>query len=118
MAVFNYKVVDRDGKNKKGTIEAPNRDGAEKKLKSEGYSIMSLTEQSSPLGDIGLFKKKVKSELQSALEHRDGRLPRLHDHVDRGREQLIRIVGGASGSTTSPTSTNNLPPNFSDSIQH
>lgn len=61
MAVFNYKVVDRDGKNKKGTIEAPDRDGAEKKLKSEGYSIMSLTEQSSPLGDIGLFKKKVKS---------------------------------------------------------
>ena len=61
MAVFNYKVVDRDGKNKKGTIEAPNRDGAEKKLKSEGYSIMSLTEQSSPLGDISLFKKKVKS---------------------------------------------------------
>lgn len=61
MAVFNYKLVDRDGKNKKGTIEAPNRDGAEKKLKSEGYSIMSLTEQSSPLGDIGLFKKKVKS---------------------------------------------------------
>lgn len=61
MAVFNYKVVERDGKNKKGTIEAPNRDGAEKKLKSEGYSIMSLTEQSSPLGDIGLFKKKVKS---------------------------------------------------------
>ena len=60
MAVFNYKVVDRDGKNKKGTIEAPNRDGAEKKLKSEGYSIMSLTEQSSPLGNIG-FKKKVKS---------------------------------------------------------
>ena len=60
MAVFNYKVVDRDGKNKKGTIEAPNRDGAEKKLKSEGYSIMSLTEQSSPLVNIG-FKKKVKS---------------------------------------------------------
>lgn len=60
MAVFNYKVVDRDGKNKKGTIEAPNRDGAEKKLKSEGYSIMSLTEQSSQLGGIG-FKKKVKS---------------------------------------------------------
>lgn len=60
MAVFNYKVVDRDGKNKKGAIEAPNRDGAEKKLKSEGYSIMSLTEQNSPLGNIG-FKKKVKS---------------------------------------------------------
>ena len=55
MAVFNYKVVDRDGKNKKGTIEAPNRDGAEKKLKSEGYSIMSLTEQSSPLGGIGFM---------------------------------------------------------------
>ncbi len=60
MAVFNYKVVDRDGKNKKGTIEAPNRDGAEKKLKSDGYAIMSLTEQNNPFSG-GLIKKKVKS---------------------------------------------------------
>lgn len=60
MAVFNYKVVDKDGKNKKGTIEAPNRDGAEKKLKSDGYSIMSLTEQNNPFSG-GLIKKKVKS---------------------------------------------------------
>lgn len=61
MAVFNYKVVDKDGKNKKGTVDAPNRDSAEKKLKSEGYSIMSLTEQNSPLSGGGFFKKKVKS---------------------------------------------------------
>ena len=61
MATFNYKVVDRDGKNKKGTIEAYNRDGAEKKLKADGYTIMSLTEQSSPLAG-GFFKKKVKSK--------------------------------------------------------
>lgn len=61
MATFNYKVVDRDGKNKKGTIEASNKDGAEKKLKADGYTIMSLTEQSSPLAG-GLFKKKVKSK--------------------------------------------------------
>lgn len=60
MAVFNYKVIDRNGKSQKGTIDAANRDGAEKKLKAEGYSIMSLTEQSSPLGG-GMFKKKVKS---------------------------------------------------------
>ena len=60
MAVFNYKVVDKDGKNKKGTIEAPNRDGAEKKLKSDGYSIMSQTEQNNPFSG-GLIKKKVKS---------------------------------------------------------
>ena len=60
MAVFNYKVVDKDGKNKKSTIEAPNRDGAEKKLKSDGYSIMSLTEQNNTFSG-GLIKKKVKS---------------------------------------------------------
>ena len=61
MAVFNYKVVDKNGKNKKGTIEAPNRDGAEKKLKADGYVIMSLTEQNSPFSG-GLIKKKVKSK--------------------------------------------------------
>ena len=61
MAVFNYKVVDKNGKNKKGTIEAPNRDGAEKKLKADGYAIMSLTEQNTPFSG-GLIKKKVKSK--------------------------------------------------------
>ena len=61
MAVFNYKVVDKNGKNKKGTIEAPNRDGAEKKLKADVYAIMSLTEQNSPFSG-GLIKKKVKSK--------------------------------------------------------
>ena len=61
MAVFNYKVVDKIGKNKKGTSEAPNRDGAEKKLKADGYAIMSLTEQNSPFSG-GLIKKKVKSK--------------------------------------------------------
>ena len=61
MAVFNYKVVDKNGKKKKGTIEAPNRDGAEKKLKADGYAIMSLTEQNSPFSG-GLIKKKVKSK--------------------------------------------------------
>lgn len=61
MAVFNYKVVDKNGKNRKGTIEAPNRDGAEKKLKADGYAIMSLTEQNSPFSG-GLIKKKVKSK--------------------------------------------------------
>ena len=61
MAVFNYKVVDKNGKNKKGTIEAPNRDGAEKKLKADGFAIMSLTEQNSPFSG-GLIKKKVKSK--------------------------------------------------------
>lgn len=61
MAVFNYKVVDKNGKNEKGTIEAPNRDGAEKKLKADGYAIMSLTEQNSPFSG-GLIKKKVKSK--------------------------------------------------------
>lgn len=61
MAVFNYKVVDKNGKNKKGTIEAPNRDGAEKKLRADGYAIMSLTEQNSPFSG-GLIKKKVKSK--------------------------------------------------------
>lgn len=45
----------------KGTIEAPNRDGAEKKLKADGYAIMSLTEQNSPFSG-GLIKKKVKSK--------------------------------------------------------
>lgn len=62
MAVFNYKVVDGNGKNKKGTIDAPNKEGAEKKLKADGYMVMSLVEQNSSAFSGGLIKKKVKSK--------------------------------------------------------
>ena len=62
MAVFNYKVVDGNGKNKKGTIDAPNKESAEKKLKADGFMIMSLEEQNSSVFAGGLIKKKVKSK--------------------------------------------------------
>ena len=46
MAVFNYKVVDRDGKNKKGTIEASNKDGAEAEVGRLLYHEPDGAEQS------------------------------------------------------------------------
>ena len=75
MAVFNYKVVDKNGKNKKGTIEAPNRDGAEKKLKADGYAIMSLTEQNSPFSgglkvkskDLAVFCKQFSAVIRAGV---------------------------------------------------
>lgn len=36
MAQFNYKAVDKNGKAKKGTIDAADREKAQEKLKSEG----------------------------------------------------------------------------------
>lgn len=59
MAQYHYKVMDKGGKNKKGTVEAMNLDKAKEKLKGEGYTIQSISEQGG--GKTDLFQKKVKS---------------------------------------------------------
>ena len=45
MAQYNYKVMDKSGKAKKGTVEAVNEDKAKEKLKSEGYIVQEIREQ-------------------------------------------------------------------------
>lgn len=61
MAQFNYKVIDKDGKNKKGVLEASNKEAAEKKLRAEGMTVIDCREQGAMDKDIQLFEKKVKS---------------------------------------------------------
>lgn len=63
MAMYSYKVLDKDGKNKKGSVEANNQDKAMEKLKSEGYTVLSIGEQGAMDKDIQLsfMKPKVKS---------------------------------------------------------
>jgi len=60
MAQYNYKVMHKNGKNKKGTIEAISEDKAKEKLKSEGYIVQEIKEQGA--GGIKLGGKKVKDK--------------------------------------------------------
>lgn len=61
MAQYNYKAIAADGKPKKGTVEAADRDKALDKLKSEGLSVTDLKDAGDGGIQIGLFKKKVKN---------------------------------------------------------
>ena len=60
MAQYNYRVMDKNGKAKKGTVEAVNEDKAREKLKSEGYIIQEIKEQGAGARKIG--GKKVKDQ--------------------------------------------------------
>jgi len=62
MATFNYNVLTKDGKSKKGKIEANDKDAAIAQLKSEGNTIVSVTAESILNKDIeiGFLEKKVK----------------------------------------------------------
>lgn len=59
MAQYNYKVMDKSGKTKKGVVEAVNEDKAKEKLKSEGYIVQDIKEQGSGKKSGG---KKVKDK--------------------------------------------------------
>ncbi|MGN0435560.1 MAG: type II secretion system F family protein [Wujia sp.] len=60
MAQYNYRAMDRNGKNKKGTVEAANEEKAKEKLKSEGYIIQEIKEQGT--GGSKSHGKKVKDK--------------------------------------------------------
>lgn len=81
MAQYSYKIIDKAGKTKKGTIEAENIDKARNSLKAEG-SILSLEEASAlnrdinisfgkkkkvKVRDMGVFCKQFKSILQAGI---------------------------------------------------
>ena len=42
MAQYNYKVMDKSGKPRKGTVEAVNEEKAKEKLKSEGFIVQEI----------------------------------------------------------------------------
>lgn len=59
MAQYSYKVMDKDGKAKKGSIDAVSEDKAREKLKSEGYIVQELKEHGAASRGRG---KKVKDK--------------------------------------------------------
>lgn len=62
MAQFTYEVVTKEGKNKKGNVEADNIDKARDILRAEGNTILNLSEASILNQDIKFGgKKKVNS---------------------------------------------------------
>lgn len=66
MAQFNYKAIDKNGKAKKGTIDASDREKAQEKLKIEGLSVTELNDANESKGGFS-FKKKVKARDLSIL---------------------------------------------------
>ena len=55
MAVFNYKVLTKDGDEKEGTIDAINEDIAIASLQRRGYIIVSLT----PADEVPFFQREL-----------------------------------------------------------
>ena len=66
MAQFNYKAIDKNGKNKKGTVDAADREKAQEKLKAEGLQVTELND-AGDVRPVRVGKKKVKSRDLSIL---------------------------------------------------
>ena len=60
MANFTYRVINKEGKEKKGAIEADTREKAMAELKSDGNTVLSLNTGSILNKEISFGKKKVK----------------------------------------------------------
>lgn len=60
MAQYNYRAMDKNGKSKKGTVEALSEEKAKEKLKADGYMVQEIKEHGT--GKSGVKKKKVKDK--------------------------------------------------------
>ena len=60
MPGYFYIVADQSGKEKRGKVEASNKDSAKELLKKDGYVILSLEEQSQQLDFNFTIGKKMK----------------------------------------------------------
>ncbi len=49
MATYKYQITDKDGKDKKGTLEAASPEAATAKLKGDGAVVRSVREVTSML---------------------------------------------------------------------
>ena len=52
MADFKYKVVDSAGKEKSGTMQAPNEEAVRNRLRDDGLVVVSVTDKSSGLDGL------------------------------------------------------------------
>ena len=60
---FLYKVVDKDGKEVSGRLEATNRTNAITLLLDRGYTVLSLDREASSVLDLNLFLRVKKKDL-------------------------------------------------------
>ena len=74
MAQYNYKAMDKNGKAKKGSIEAINLDKAKEKLKSEGLIVQDIKEQGAgkkgggkKVKDLAVFCKQFSAVLNAGV---------------------------------------------------
>ena len=109
MAQYNYKAMDKNGKAKKGSIEAINLDKAKEKLKSEGLIVQDIKEQGAGKKgggkkvkdkDLAVFCKQFSAVLNagvtiiSALEMMSEQLEYLNELDDGGKAQAYVQKGG------------------------
>lgn len=64
MADFTYQVIDASGKEKKGNIKAEDENDAKRKLKNEGYMVISLTKATA-------LTKEINFEIGGKISPRD-----------------------------------------------
>lgn len=77
MAQYNYRAMDKNGKSKKGTVEAISEEKAKEKLKADGYMVQEIREHGAKGGkvkgkkvkdkDLAVFCKQFSSVLNAGV---------------------------------------------------
>ncbi len=100
MGTYMYKVLTKEGKEKKGTIDADNKQRVMAILKSQGNSIISIEEGSALNKEVSFGIRKIKSrdvsvfcrQFNSLLSAGVGVVPSLHMLCSQTENKTLRIA--------------------------
>lgn len=100
MSTYVYKVINSDGKEKKGTIDSESKQKAMSLLKSQGNTIISVEEGSALNKEITIGRKKVKSrdlsvfcrQFNSLLSAGVGVVPSLHMLAEQTENKTMKAA--------------------------
>ncbi|TCT16894.1 type IV pilus assembly protein PilC [Natranaerovirga pectinivora] len=126
MGTYSYKALTRDGKNKKGTLEANNKDTAFSMIKENGWIPLSIAEQSVlnkdlnitfgtlvKVNELSLFCKQFVSILSAGLSVLDA-LDLLGEQTSNKylKKAIVDIYGSVEKGNSLASSMANHPKIF------
>lgn len=102
MPLFAYKIVDANGKEKKGTIECPNKAAVKSKFLSEGYYITEISEKSANQGFSLDFLRKMSLGTKKVPLGEVASMVRLLSTLQKAKIPLVEAIDAVAQQQENP----------------
>lgn len=101
MALYAYKIMDRDGHERKGTIESSSRNAVKAKFQAEGWFVVEIREKVTREG-ISLFRTLFSMRRKKVAIEEVASMTRLLATLQKARIPLVESINAVAQQQDNP----------------